>query len=136
MNLSQIDPTQLPRLFVPLPLIATSQRSRSAFERLVTRRRRRLKPLTPIHPEVFRLPRHVVTVLMYLSDMIVWCTNTRPSQLRRSIEHTTLVVSGFAGLYYDRCLELLEAARKLDPLLTIDCKVFVGARAIAFIIKV
>lgn len=136
MDLAQIDPLQLPRLFVPLPLIATSQRSRNAFERFVTRRRRHTKPLTQFNSEGLRLPRHVTAVLLYLSENIIWCTNTRPSQLRRTIEHTSLVVSGFAGLYYDRCVRLAEAARGLDPLLNIDCKVFVGARAIVFTIKV
>lgn len=133
-DLLSLRPEEYPSLFVPLKAVVRSPTCRSKWERLVTQwRRRRLLSGSKV-PRLAEIPsRPVRRVLSYLAALVVHCTPNRPSQLRRSIQQgNTLVVTGFYKLYFARCAYLLESARRFDPLLRVDCFVYLGARALCF----
>lgn len=135
-QLTSIDPREYPSLFVPLKAAMPREPAarRSKWERLVTQwRRHRLSCAPSKVPRLAEVPsRPMRRVLSYLAVLVTQCTPNRPSQLQRSVHGNTLVVTGFHKLYFARCVYLLESARRFDPLLSVDCFVYLGARALCF----
>lgn len=113
MDLTEINPSDYPHLFVEPSVKLPRERHRSFLEHLVTclRKRRRRE-------RVNREP----DIMSYIDHFFLQCTDTRPSRLHRVIQGKTLVISGISHLYYARLMNLLQVVRKINPRIT--CKLY------------